>query len=94
MEDQALMGSVLTYFPYRPIEIAEIGSLRIGVCRTPNWHLADKTTQECLIHAAMALEGVGATFAEFNLPDGFEEAIAAFDAVSGYQISGHLITER
>ena len=93
MEDQALMRSVLTYLPYRPIETAEISSLRIGVCRTPNWHLADNVTQECLIHASRALEGVGAKVSDFNLPDGFEEVIEAFDTVSGYEISRTLAYE-
>lgn len=93
MEDQALMRAVLTHMPYRPIETAAIGDLRIGVCRTPNWHLADAATQECLLQAAKDLEASGATVADFDLPDDFDDAIEGFDAVSGYEISRTLAYE-
>jgi len=93
MDDQALLRAVLTHMPYRPIQTAPIGSLRIGVCRTPNWHLADEPTQECLLRAAQNLEADGATIADFNLPDGFDEVIEGFAAVSGYEISRVLAYE-
>ena len=93
MEDQALMRAVLTHGPYRAIETVAIGDLRIGVCRTPNWHLADDATQECLLRAARDLEAAGADVADFDLPDGFDTAIEGFDAVSGYEISRTLAYE-
>ncbi len=93
MDDQALLRAVLTHMPYRPIQTAPIGSLRIGVCRTPNWHLADEPTQECLLRAAQNLKADGATIADFNLPDGFDEVIEGFAAVSGYEISRVLAYE-
>ena len=93
MADQALMRAVLTHAPYRPIETAAIADLRIGVCRTPNWDLADDATQECLLRAARDLETAGAVVADFDLPDGFDSAIEGFDAVSGYEISRTLAYE-
>lgn len=93
MADQALLRAVLTCTPYRAIETAAIGDLRIGVCRTPNWHLADQPTQDCLMQAARDLEAAGATVEDFDLPDGFEAAIEGFDAVSGYEISRTLAYE-
>ena len=93
MADQALLRAVLTCTPYRPIETAPIGTLRIGVCRTPNWHLADAPTQACLEEAARALESAGATIADFDLPDGFNAAMEGFDAVSGYEFSRTLAYE-
>lgn len=93
MEDQALLRAVLTNSPYRPIETAAIGDLRIGFCRTPNWHMADAPTQACLEEAANGLAAAGATVADFNLPDGFEAAMEGFDAVSGYEFSRTLSYE-
>ena len=55
MADQALMRAVLTYMPYRAIQTADIAKLRIGICRTPNWELADQATQEFLLQAARDL---------------------------------------
>jgi amidase len=87
MEDQAMLRAVLTGDAYRPIETAAIGDLRIGFCRTPNWHLADEPTQACLERAARDLSAAGATVADFDLPDGFDAAMEGFDAVSGYEFS-------
>ena len=91
--DQALMRAVLTHMPYRPIQTANIEHLRIGVCRTPNWSLADDATQACLDQAAHGLDKKGAYVADFSLPDGFDEAIEGFDFVSGYEISRTLAYE-
>ncbi len=93
MADQALMRAVLTHTPYRPIKTATISDLRIGVCRTPNWHLADDATQDRLMRASRGLEAAGATVADFALPDGYDEAMEGFDAVSGYEISRTLAYE-
>ena len=93
MADQALMRAVLTHMPYRAIQTADIAKLRIGVCRTPNWKLADQATQEFLLQAARDLEAKGASIADFDLPDGFHEAIEGFDAISGYEISRTLAYE-
>lgn len=93
MEDQALLRAVLTCTPYRPIRTADIGDLRIGVCRTPNWHLADHATQACLERAARDLSAAGATVEDFDLPDGFDAAMVGFDAISGYEISRTLSYE-
>ena len=93
IEDQALLRAVLTNSPYRPIQTAAIGDLRIGFCRTPNWHVADAPTQACLEGAARDLSAAGATVADFDLPDGFEAAMEGFDAVSGYEFSRTLSYE-
>jgi Asp-tRNA(Asn)/Glu-tRNA(Gln) amidotransferase A subunit family amidase len=93
MSDQVLMRSVLTHTPYRPIQTTPVSDLRIGVCRTPNWRLADETTKECLLHAAQTLEASGAKIEDFDLPDGFDDAIEGFDLVSGYEISRTLAYE-
>ncbi|NKB57568.1 MAG: amidase [Alphaproteobacteria bacterium] len=93
MDDQALLRAVLTGAPYRPIQPPAIGDLRIGLCRTPNWHLADAPTQACLEGAARDLSAAGATVTDFDLPDGFEAAMEGFDAVSGYEYSRTLSYE-
>lgn len=93
MDDQALLRAVLTNAPYRPIQAPAIGDLRIGFCRTPNWHLADDATQGCLEGAAHDLSAAGATVADFDLPDGFGVAIEGFDAVTGYEYSRALSYE-
>ncbi len=93
MEDQALLRAVLTGDSYRPIQTAAIGDLRIGLCRTPNWHLADEATQACLEGAARDLSAAGATVGDFNLPDGFDTVMEGFDAVSSYEFSRTLSYE-
>jgi amidase len=94
MDDQALFRAVLTQQPYRPIHAPAIGGLRIGVCRTPNWHLAEEPTQACLENAARDLSAAGATVADFDLPDGFNDVEAGFNAVSGYEFTRSLAYER
>ena len=94
MDDQALLRAVLTQQPYRPIEAPAIGDLRIGFCRTPNWHLADEPTQACMDQAARDLSAAGATVEDFELPDGFDTAVKGFDAVSGYEFTRCLAYER
>jgi len=93
MEDQALLRAVLTHQPYRAIETAAISDLRIGICRTPNWHLADDPTKEYLLQAAQDLSSAGAMVEDFDLPDGFEAVMEGFDAVSAYEISRTLAYE-
>ena len=93
MEDQALLRAVMTHQPYRAIQTAVMGELRIGVCRTPNWDLADDPTKECLLKAASDLSAAGAIVKDFNLPEGFKAAMEGFDAVSGYEISRTLAYE-
>ena len=93
MEDQALLRAVMTHQPYRTIQTAVMGELRIGVCRTPNWDLADDPTKERLLKAANDLSAAGAIVKDFNLPEGFEAAMEGFDAVSGYEISRTLAYE-
>ncbi len=93
MEDQALLRAVLTHTPYRAIQTAPVGDLRIGFCRTPKWHMADEPTQACLEGAARDLASAGATVADFDLPDGFDAAMEGFDAVSGYEFSRTLAYE-
>jgi Asp-tRNA(Asn)/Glu-tRNA(Gln) amidotransferase A subunit family amidase len=93
MDDQALLRAVLTGAPFRPIQPPVIDDLRIGMCRTPNWHLADAATQACLEGAARDLSAAGATVADFDLPDGFDTAMEGFDAVSGYEYSRTLTYE-
>ena len=83
----------MTHQPYRAIQTAVMGELRIGVCRTPNWDLADDPTKEYLLQAAQDLSSAGATVEDFDLPDGFEAVMEGFDAVSAYEISRTLAYE-
>ena len=74
MADQALMRAVLTHMPYRAIQTADITKLRIGVCRTPNWGwLIKRPKNSSYRRRATWLKG--ASIADFDLPDGFHEAI-------------------
>ncbi len=46
--------------------------LRIGICRGPNWHLADQSSHDALLLAARRLEAAGAIVEELALPQAFE----------------------
>jgi Asp-tRNA(Asn)/Glu-tRNA(Gln) amidotransferase A subunit family amidase len=46
--------------------------LRIGLCRGPNWHLAEPESQAALLLAGQRLEAAGAAVEELSLPQRFE----------------------
>jgi len=70
--DLALVHAVLT--GANPPDLAELGkdSYRIGVCRTPMWHMADPAVREAIERAATALAGAGHRVEEATLPAHFE----------------------
>ncbi|MGY2485152.1 amidase [Cupriavidus sp. CP313] len=64
--------------------------LRIGICRTPHWERAGADTQAALDTAIRALERIGGTVRDFDLPQachGLTEAqldIMAFEALAAF----------
>jgi Asp-tRNA(Asn)/Glu-tRNA(Gln) amidotransferase A subunit family amidase len=44
IEDQVLMRAAVMGLPYRPLAAVAMSDLKIGLCRTPHWELADAST--------------------------------------------------
>ncbi|WP_199224383.1 amidase [Serinibacter arcticus] len=71
--DLALLADVFHLDePDRPLPTSLAG-LRVGLCRTPAWDLAEPATREALATAAGVLRDGGAEVAELELPEIFEE---------------------
>ncbi len=84
LEDVALVRDVLT--GREPGGIAPLERTpRIGVCRTPLWHLAEPETVAAVEGAAEAIRRAGAVVEEVGLPSGFEALSEARRAINDYE---------
>ena len=84
LEDVVLLRDVLT--GRNPDGIAPLEkSPRIGVCRTPLWHLAEPETVAAVEDAAEAIRRAGAAVQEVELPPAFEALSDARRAINDYE---------
>ena len=84
LEDVALVRDALTGREPGGIEAFERAP-RIGVCRTPLWHLAEPETVAAVDGAAEAIRRAGAAVEEVGLPPGFEALSEARRAINDYE---------
>lgn len=92
--DLALFRSVVMAVPHEPLASVAVGDLRIGLCRTPWWDQAEPATQEHLAAVAARLSHAGATVADFAMPDGATDLVAAMRDVSGFEFTRVMLHER
>ncbi len=79
--DIALLNSALTgHAPINPPEGVE--KLRLGVCRTPNWHHAQPETAQALEAAIAALGLAGAEILDAELPPPFANIEESFQIIA------------
>ena len=84
LEDIALVRDVLT--GREPCGIAPLETPpRVGVCRTPLWHLAEPETVEAIEAAAGAIRKAGADVDEVELPAAFAALADARRAINDYE---------
>ena len=84
LEDIALVRDVLT--GREPGGIAPLGNPpRIGLCRTPLWHLAEPETVAAIEAAAGAIRNAGGVVDEVELPDSFAALSEARRAINDYE---------
>ena len=84
LEDVALVRAALTGRPPATPDPARAAP-RIGLCRTPRWHVAEPAAVEALDRAARALRADGARVVDFDLPEGFDEIEDAFRVISSVE---------
>ena len=84
LEDVVLVRDVLTGREPQGIAALERAP-RIGVCRTPLWHLAEPETVAAVDGAAEAIRRAGAAVEEVGLPPGFEALSEARRAINDYE---------
>ena len=84
LEDVALLRDVLT--GREPGGIAALARPpRIGICRTPLWHLAEPETVAAVDGAAAAARAAGAAVDEVTLPAAFDALADARRAINDYE---------
>ena len=94
VEDLPLIRAAVTTESVVDITPPAVGSLKIGLCRTPHWDQACPATQGFIEDAARRLEKAGAQVSDFTLPKGFEAFEHAIRRVSGYEFAGAMAWER
>jgi Asp-tRNA(Asn)/Glu-tRNA(Gln) amidotransferase A subunit family amidase len=94
VRDAALLGAVLTsddrLADPRHFEAAAVTAPRIGLCTTPDWHLADEDTQTTWAQAEEALKGF--TVAA-SLPADFADLVSLQKAVQAFETARSLRPE-
>ena len=84
LEDIALLADVL--WGREPGGIAPLAAPpRIGICRTPLWHLAEKETAAAIERACDAAQDAGAVVDEVRLPAAFDALADARRAINDYE---------
>lgn len=93
VDDAACFVSALTRWPLTPQPIA---GLRVGLCRTPWWDLADGSSQRAVEGAADLFRQLGATMLDITLPlafHGLNEAqmtIMDYEAAASFESDAYL----
>ncbi len=67
--------------------------LKIGLCRSPNWHLAQPSSQKAFELASSRLSEAGASVKPLNLPPLFDKLPAAQDTIMHAEGLPHFLAE-
>jgi Asp-tRNA(Asn)/Glu-tRNA(Gln) amidotransferase A subunit family amidase len=84
LDDIALMRAVLIEMPHRKLDRGT-GVPRIAVCRTPQWDVADSTTQALIEATAGKLSAAGAKVSEVEFAAPFREIATHHQRVFYYE---------
>ncbi len=91
--DIALLRSVLLGSPERATIAALASPPRIGLCRTPQWSLADPCVQNAVEACAERCGRAGASVADVDLPAHFGALIDAQKAIMAYEAAHNYVYE-
>jgi amidase len=83
IDDIALLNEVLT--GDAPAAVPRAVDLRVGICRTFNWHHAQPETAEALESAAKSLAAAGVRVVDSELPPVFADIEKSFQVISGVE---------
>ena len=84
LDDIALMRAALIEMPHRKVDRGT-GAPRIGLCRTPLWHLADAPTQQLIEHTAEKLAAAGARVSDISFTAPFENIAEHHRRIFNYE---------
>ncbi len=85
VEDLVLLDSVLSGAPVGRSETAPRRRPRLGLCRTPFWAQAERSTRNALSAAARALRPAGFVIEDVELPPEFEPLSDEFYVITGFE---------
>jgi Asp-tRNA(Asn)/Glu-tRNA(Gln) amidotransferase A subunit family amidase len=91
--DIALLRSVLLGSPQRATIAALASPPRIGLCRTPQWSLADPCIQAVVEACAETCRHAGACVTDVDLPPKFGALIDAQKAIMAYEAADNYVYE-
>jgi Asp-tRNA(Asn)/Glu-tRNA(Gln) amidotransferase A subunit family amidase len=94
VEDAALLTGELGGIALDPAIDASAAPLRVGVCHTPWWNLADRATHSAIEHAAARFSDAGAKVTAFDLDPAFARLNELQIALSSYEFYRALTHER
>ena len=94
VRDAALIVEELSGGPVTSFDAVSRMKPRIGFCRTPYWHHADRPTQEALEGAVPRLERAGARITVIDLDGEFARLVEVQETISSYEMFRALAYER
>jgi Asp-tRNA(Asn)/Glu-tRNA(Gln) amidotransferase A subunit family amidase len=84
LEDIALMRAALIEMPHRKVD-RDSSASRIGLCRTPLWHLADAPTQQLIERTTEKLSAAGARVSEVEFAAPFRNIAEHHRRIFNYE---------
>jgi Asp-tRNA(Asn)/Glu-tRNA(Gln) amidotransferase A subunit family amidase len=81
VSDLQLVANVFRLFGMQDAKPPALKGLKVGLCRSPVWELADPWARAALAEAARRLEAAGAIVTELELPPAFDGMADAHHAV-------------
>ena len=79
--DLAMMGEIFHLATAEELKPCNLPGLRVGLCETPNWHLADPDAQEALHEAGRRLARAGALISTLTLSEPFAQLTEQHDNI-------------
>ncbi len=94
VDDIALFRAGVLAVDVKQLEAADVGELRVALCRTMFWDRASEATQSVIENAADTLANAGATVSELTLDGPFEGYETHGRTVTGFEFPRALTFER
>ena len=84
VEDLAFFRDVLLGVDHGGLEPFD-GNLRLGLCRTHHWDVADEATRTALEDGARRLASAGASVEDVELPPGLEDSLEVYNRLQQFE---------
>ncbi len=80
-QDLSMMGEIFHLATPAELQPCGVAGLRIALCETPNWHLADADAKEALREAGRRLKAAGASVVPLVLSEPFSQLTEQHDNI-------------